>query len=466
MNTLQKLQKNHKKFIYRGYEYSFHNGFLEIEFHYRMEPELVFRSRVRIEGIRETEFKRTPKELVDNAVFHLGLVDLLSYWKSSCAPIIEICPHALNKRQRTFWKKVIKKGMGQFFFENNIPWNDDSVSFSFQKREVLPSISLPRVKKHALVPVGGGKDSVVTLALLRKAGLPVTSLALNPHGAIKKTITTFGPDRKISVTRTIDPLLLELNTKGYLNGHTPFSAYLAFLSLLTASITLHKFIPLSNERSANEGTTVFQGHDVNHQWSKTFEFETMLRSYAKEFICPSIEYFSLLRPLYELQITKLFSLQKQYHHKIVSCNEAYKTNSGRKKPLGTWCGSCAKCLFVYTSLFPFLPSPVMYKIFKRNLFEQKNLVPILEELVGKRVCKPFECVGTRKESATAFALCVQRYRKEKKPLPFLLAHFEKISKHSRIASGKSILRAWNSNHAIPSFLERIVRSEWKRHCYE
>ena len=65
--------------------------------------------------------------------------------------------------------------------------------------------------------------------------------------------------------------MLQLNSEGYINGHTPFSAIVAFSSVLTAALNGQKYITLSNENSANESTV--KDSKVNHQYSKSYEFE-------------------------------------------------------------------------------------------------------------------------------------------------------------------------------------------------
>ncbi|MBE5820529.1 MAG: hypothetical protein E7310_06960 [Clostridiales bacterium] len=180
-------------------------------------------------------------------------------------------------------------------------------------------------------------------------------------------------DKIIYVTRKIDKELLELNKEGYLNGHTPFSALLAFLSYLIAYLTNKKYITLSNESSANESNV--EGENINHQYSKTFEFEQDFRKYVEEYLHTESEYLSLLRPLNELQIAKLFSENEQYHDIFRSCNE------GSKKTPWEWCCNCPKCLFVYIILSPFLYKEKLVKIFKEDLFEKESLKKTFIELI-------------------------------------------------------------------------------------
>ena len=167
----------------------------------------------------------------------------------------------------------------------------------------------------------------------------IQCLALNPTRASKKIMKIARCKSSIIVERKIDKKLLELNQKGGLNGHTPFSAYLAFLSVLCAVLFDFKFIAFSNERSSNEGNLKYLGRVINHQYSKSFDFEKKFRDYSKKYLAKNVEYFSFLRPLYEIQIAKIFSKYPQYLNAFLSCNEAYKTYSGKKKPTRKWCGN-------------------------------------------------------------------------------------------------------------------------------
>jgi len=264
-----------------------------------------------------------------------------------------------------------------------------------------------------------------------------------------------GLQNPIVVQRTIDPKLLELNRAGYLNGHTPFSAYLAFLTTLCAALFDSKYIAVSNERSSNEGNVEYLGKAINHQYSKSFDFEKKFRAYSKKYLAEDIEYFSFLRPLYEIQIARLFSNYPKYFAIFLSCNEAHKTDSGTQKPKRAWCCKCSKCLFVFATLYPFIEEKQLIKIFGANLFEDKTLIPLMEELVGERNFKPFECVGTTKESLVALYLALQKHKEDP---PVLLKYFRDniLPKHKNLPKqSESILNSWNDKHSIPPNLHAI-----------
>ena len=413
--TLKQLQKKYPKFSYFDYSYKISGGNLKISFLFKIDPGIIFNPELIIENI-PAKFDLVG---LDNLIFNLGLIEMISYWKSTCSPVIEINCGNLDEEQIKFWKLVTLNGLGQFFFENKIkPFSPRIISFKKDKLE----IDKGKRKDSYLVPIGGGKDSIVTLELLKKK-YKVNCFSLNPTNAAKKVMKVGGCKKPIVVKRKIDKNLLSLNRKGFLNGHTPFSAYLAFLTVLIAKVSDHKYIALSNEKSSNEGNVKYFGKIVNHQWSKSYEFENAFSKYSKKYLSKEIKYFSCLRPFYEIEIAELFSKYPKYFSSFLSCNEAHKTYSGRKKPKGEWCGKCSKCLFTFLILYPFLDENKLIKIFNKNLFEDKSLLPLLLELIGKKKFKPFECVGTKKECIAALSLAIS---KNKGKLPLLLDSFQKL----------------------------------------
>lgn len=204
------------------------------------------------------------------------------------------------------------------------------------------------------------------------------------------------------IEREIDPLLLKVNAKGYLNGHTPFSAMLAFYTVLAAHLTQTRDIALSNESSANEATIV--GTEINHQYSKSLEFERDFQYYVAHFMNDCAHYYSHLRPYSELQIAQFFAQYEQYHAVFRSCNAGSKENK--------WCCNCSKCLFAYIILSPFIEDEKMIQIFGEDLLNKESLVHYFDQLVGWEDTKPFECVGTVEEVNQAIQMIMES-RKDK-----------------------------------------------------
>ena len=206
-----------------------------------------------------------------------------------------------------------------------------------------------------------------------------------------------------------------------------------------------KYIVLSNESSANESN--IKGEKINHQYSKTIEFENDFRDYCNKYLKTNVEYFSLLRPINELQIAMLFSKLEKFHAVFNSCNVGSKTEPWK------WCCSCPKCLFVFTILSPFLYEEKLVNIFGEDLFENKNLLKTFVELCGYAENKPFECVGTYEEIKFAISRTIENLEKQNKKLPFLLQYY----KENFEIVNYDLLKYYNENNNLPKEFDKILR---------
>ena len=395
------------RMVYESFEHDVQPDGLHIEFCFRLSDKIAFRPTAFIPN-RDFLHMDLPREVMDNLVFHIGMIELVSYWKCVCSPVIEVRPFALSGEQVDFWKKLYWNGLGEFYYVNGI--RDTLRDFvQIESRADAPltkPFELPLTDSY-LVPIGGGKDSVVTLEALRSGNCDIRPLIMNPRGATTLCAQRggFEMDQVLEIKRTIHPQLLDLNKQGCLNGHTPFSAMLGFYTLLASALSGRKHIALSNESSANESTVV--GTSVNHQYSKSLEFENDFRAYVAQFVSPSFNYFSFLRPLSELQIASLFARKEQYFDVFKSCN------AGSKQDI--WCGKCAKCLFAYIILSPFIEPERLNGIFGKNMLDDAELRPLFDQLIGAAETKPFECVGTVSEVNSALSLTLSRWYPTDRP---------------------------------------------------
>lgn len=393
------LRQTFPEFVYDSYHYDVQPDGLHIGFLFKLNDQLQFRPTAFFPNRPFLDFNQ-PKEWLDTLVFHIGMIELISYWKSVCSPVVRVKCGSLDEEQIAFWKNLYFHGLGEFFYTNGIRSTLDDFMTIVCEGEPLcnaNSLSTLVLNNSYLIPIGGGKDSVVTLEALPE-GRP---LIMNPRGATISCaeIGGYPIDEVLVVKRTIDPLLLDLNSKGCLNGHTPFSAMLAFYSLLAMLLSGNKNVALSNESSANESTVL--GTTVNHQYSKSYEFEQDFRHYVSRFISPEFNYFSFLRPLSELQIAMLFSAYEKYFPVFKSCNAGSK--------LDIWCGNCAKCLFAYIILSPFILPRQLNAIFGKSMLDEMALQREFDELVGRSETKPFECVGTVDEVNSALSMTIARW---------------------------------------------------------
>jgi len=411
-----KKQNNSIKFSELRAEYT--EIGLEIEFSFSIDDFVEFNPKIIIPNHKSIDFKKISDNMLSQLVFNIGMVELISYWKAICPKKLLIKDYFLTEKQISFWKKIYYHGLGEFFYLNGVNISmDDFMQIEVDKNAKKLSVERVEVEESALIPVGGGKDSVVSLEILKGLNGNM-ALIMNPRGASIATANISGLEQDtIIVKRFLDKKLLELNDQGFLNGHTPFSALLAFVSVLSAAVSGKKYIALSNESSANESTVV--GTMVNHQYSKSLEFEADFREYVREALTEDIHYFSLLRPLSELQIASIFAKNSAYFKDFRSCNVGSKTN--------IWCGKCSKCLFTFIILSPFLEAEVLVDIFGNNLLNDKELKIYFDELTGVADVKPFECVGTVDEVNIALCLALKMYDAE---MPFLLNYFKESAEKS------------------------------------
>ena len=413
MERFLKLRNNYPVFEYLSYEIAETEFAIHVTYNFNIPGLTEFRPTWSFPKNNEYNLSDNDKKLLERVVFNLGMVEVVSYLKATCSPKLIVKAGSLSKEQIDWFKKLYINGLGEFFYTNGIveAMNIDTfleIESINLNEEVL---ELDRKLEGNLIPVGGGKDSAVTLEVLKDD--KNTCYIVNPRGASLGCAKIAGYEKKdiYAPKRTIDARLIELNKQGFLNGHTPFSAILAFSSYISAIICGRKNIALSNEASANEANV--KGTNINHQYSKSIEFENDFRNYIDKFICKNgPNYFSLLRPLNEWQIVKAFIKEPKYFNIFKSCNVGSKQD--------IWCENCPKCLYVYIMMAAVLNEDDMKKIFKTDMLNNKKLEKIFNGLIYPDYDKPFECVGTKEEINLSIRMIINRCKEEGKTLSDLL----------------------------------------------
>ncbi len=389
----------HQTFTFDSCHYDAERGIIELR--YTMDDDLRFVETLTLPHERKP-VGNPLSHSVDRALQTLHLLGGISYYKTSLPPEIRIRWGTLTVEQGAFFDTVYRQGLGQFFYENKL--DPEKRAFFPVTDDPAPVVSTPTPrggKPRVLVPIGGGKDSMVTIELLKAAGYDCTLLRLGGHPVIT-SLADAAELPLLTVKRSLSPLLFELNEKGALNGHVPITAYLSSLALLLALLYDFDAVVMSNEGSASEGNLSYRGMEVNHQWSKSLEFERMFQEYARSFITRDVSSFSLLRPFSELAITELFCRSPQYLPLATSCNTNWRILKVRPKE--PWCGKCPKCAFVFCMLAAFLPEKKVTATIGKNMAEDAALLPLFRQLLGLEGWKPFECVGTAEETAAALLL--------------------------------------------------------------
>ncbi|OIO53059.1 hypothetical protein AUJ46_06085 [Candidatus Peregrinibacteria bacterium CG1_02_54_53] len=392
-----------------------------------------------------------------NALQALHIIGGISYFKTCCPKKIEIRSGSLSKEETVFWNTVYTKGLGEFFFKNKIDFrgliNFPPSKVQSPNSNPTPSPN-PSPSPELLIPIGGGKDSTVTVELLKKAGYEITLLRIGNHPLIEETAKIAGLPM-LTVERKLAPELFDLNAQGALNGHVPVTAYLSILSCVIAELYGFEAVVMSNERSASEGNVDYLDMQINHQWSKSLECERMLRQKLAN-NGSHVEYFSLLRPLTELAIAKHFANMPQYFDCTTSCNANWKILG--KKQASRWCGTCPKCAFTFTMLAAFLPQDILQTIFGSNFFDEEQLLPMFRQLLGLEGFKPFECVGTPEETIAAFLLAHERGDLNRsKAMKLFLEHVMPTLKQPKKLV-EEVLKP-SSDHCIPAAFTHIIHED-------
>jgi hypothetical protein len=329
----------------------------------------------------------------------------VSYYKAHAARGLDLAATELDADAAAFLHEVYLHGLGEFAHVNGL---DLAPRLVFTGAETHPPLAARPAELHrrALVPVGGGKDSLVTVETLVHAGEPFALFAVNPKGPIAATLTTAGATA-VTVRRTLDPALRRLNAAGALNGHVPITAIVTVAALVAAAWHGYDHVVMSNERSADAGNLDADGRTVNHQWSKSSAFEGRLRAELRRAVSPDLDVFSLLRPLSELAVAERFARSFRWDAAFSSCNRNFHLDGDG--PAGRWCRDCPKCRFVFLALAPFVRRERLLAIFGGDLLDDPDQIGGFRELAGLTGHKPFECVGETGEAAAALALLSLRW---------------------------------------------------------
>jgi hypothetical protein len=161
-----------------------------------------------------------------------------------------------------------------------------------------------------------------------------------------------------------------------------------------------------------------------------------------------------MRPFYELQIGHSFARFPEFFGVFCSCNRGGTASS--------WCGTCAKCISVFITTYPFVSKDDLFTIFGSDYFDDPSCVHILQSLAGLAGPKPFECVTTKRETLASLALCVDRATAEHGTLPpgleFTRDHILKaFPAADRLVT--SILAAKPGRNLLPERLSAILSRE-------
>ena len=422
------------------------NGEAQLVYAFDDGPELIerigFPDAPPLPAERETAFAA--------ALRLLHLIAGVSYYKAGVPGQFAVEGEPLDAATAEFLDQVYLHGLAEFAYQNKLDLRD-RIRFPHGESMHAPAAA-SSLQRRTLVPIGGGKDSLVSVEILKRLGEPATAALVGGSALIAACAQRTGLPM-LNIARRLAPELFEYNRLGAYNGHIPVTAINSAILICAAVLYGFDAIAFSNERSASEATLEYDGQPVNHQWSKSLEFERRLREYTKSHIAANLDYFSLLRPWSELAVARAFANESRYDDVFSSCNRNFRIRGER--PADRWCGQCPKCHFVFLALAPFIAKPRLLGIFGRNLLDDTALAPGFDALLEYREHKPFECVGEGRESRAAMHALTQRpeWREDA-----LVARFaEEIAPQVDTRElALAPLLAPSSEHFLPLRLQRVL----------
>jgi hypothetical protein len=383
-------------FIFKSYSFDKESGVLDLCYGY--DQELTFHEIYQF----NFDFIGYDSEALDRAIQLLFFVAGVSYFKMYLSPNIKIEAGQIDQALASFLGNAYEKGLGEFFYVNGL---DPATKINFPVNSDTLAPHTVNGASGQLIGLGGGKDSLLSLEVLREQP-KVATWSLNHRSQLEPLVDKVGLTH-FWVEREWDPLIMKLNAEDALNGHIPISAIFSAVGLVVAVLSGYQDVVVSNESSASEPSLSYNGIDINHQYSKSLEYEKNFQMVLSLMFGDSLRYYSLLRPLSELRIAEYFAAYfDKYSDVFSSCNRAFTFHSDHM----FWCGECAKCAFVFLILTPFVDKDKLTGLWQgKNLLLDPDLEPMYKRLLGIEGDKPLDCVGEVKEARAAMRLAKNVY---------------------------------------------------------
>jgi hypothetical protein len=438
--------------LFRFVRCSYADGVAELAYAFDDGGELVERIR----------FPNAPAVLAghaaafDAALKLLHLIAGVSYYKAGVPPKIEVADGPLDDATAELLDQLYLHGLAEFAYRNGLDLRG-RIAFprlgaersASSRGGIAPTVGILNLPQRTLVPIGGGKDSLVAVEAIKSIGGEATAVWVGNSALIAACAERTGLPT-LNIQRELAPGLFELNRLGAWNGHIPVTAVNSAILAVAAILYGYDSIAFANERSASAATLEYDGQQVNHQWSKGYAFEQLLGNWLHTHVASDLDYCSLLRPYSELAITRAFAKLTPYFDVFSSCNRNFRLLG--PKPADRWCGQCPKCHFVFLALAPFLPKPRLLSIFGRNLLDDESLAGGFDALLEYQDHKPFECVGEGAEARAAMHALSQRPEWQEDAL---VARFRREIL-PQLGASELVLEPWlepSPEHHVPARLQ-------------
>jgi len=335
------------------------------------------------------------------ALLHLHVAAGTSYYKTAAPPEVVIEGESMGAAELDLHHHLYDDGLREFAVANGLPVPRPVAVVADHGVADPPVPTAGALRPGLIVPIGGGKDSMVLIDAVRH--LRPRLFAVNPHPLVHLLAAEAGLELLV-VRRKLDPGLAALHEAGARNGHVPITAIVSLIAVVGAFLDGYDTVAMAVERSASEETVLVDGVPVNHQYSKSRDFELLLADVIRSSVAPELTYGSALRPYSELAISRAFARLGRYRGTFCSCNSAFRQRAGTED---RWCGHCPKCRFVGLMLAPFLEPDELTAVIGTDMFADPAQIDGFAALMSD-VDKPFECVGEKRESAAALLLLAGR----------------------------------------------------------
>jgi UDP-N-acetyl-alpha-D-muramoyl-L-alanyl-L-glutamate epimerase len=398
------------------------------------------------------------RERVDGLLALLHWVAGVSYFKTALPPQVSCETGTPPPAVAALLEALYSEGLAELAFTNARPSLPRPAfaggASSTRLATAAGTIAQPAdTPQRVLVPVGGGKDSAVALEIVRRSGVELALFSIGDAPPIARTVGVAELPRLLA-RRTLDPGLPALNASGAINGHVPITAIVSCVALLSAALNGFDAVAMANERSASAGNVVWDGVEVNHQFSKGLRAEQLLRAALAE-SASGMQLFSVLRPASELAIARAFARMQRYHGAFTSCNAIFRIDPALRA--ASWCCDCPKCRFVFLALAPFSEPAHLREIFGCDLLDEERQFEGFALLTATGGHKPFECVGEEQESLAAMRLLAEDERwREHRVVRRLAA--EVLPRFPAQAGDPDAVLALSDEHAVPAALLAEVRA--------